>query len=89
MAECRSCGAPIRWVTTVKGKHIPLNRQPDPDRGNVRRVGTHAGADARAQVLGDVEAAAAREIGEPLWLAHFATCPNADGHRSRPPSPDG
>lgn len=24
-ATCRSCGAPIRWATTVAGKAMPLN----------------------------------------------------------------
>lgn len=23
--ECRSCGAPVLWVETAKGKHAPLN----------------------------------------------------------------
>jgi hypothetical protein len=34
MAGCRSCGAPIRWVVTEKGKRIPLDRDPQPD-GNI------------------------------------------------------
>lgn len=88
MAECRSCGAPIRWVLTRTGKRIPLDRQPDPDRGNVRPVEQYEG-EVRAHVLTTVDAEAARADGELLWVAHFTTCPNADQHRSRPPRPTG
>ncbi len=88
MAECRSCGAPIRWVVTMTGKRIPLDRQPDPDKGNVRRVEQYGG-ELRAHVLTSSDAEAARGEGEPLWVAHFTTCPNADAHRSRPPRPTG
>lgn len=28
MAKCRSCGAQIRWTTTIKGKSIPLDEPP-------------------------------------------------------------
>lgn len=84
MAECRSCGASIRWVETLKGKRIPINWEPDRVRGNLRKVQPDERVQARAQVLPEVEAAEARDRGEDLWLAHFATCPNADQHRARP-----
>lgn len=84
MAECRSCGASIRWVETLKGKRIPINREPDRVRGNLRKVQPDETLPARAQVLPEAEAAEARDRGEDLWLAHFATCPNADQHRARP-----
>lgn len=85
MAECRSCGAPIRWVQTLAGKRIPLNREPDRVRGNVRPVESHEGQ-LRAHVLPAAEAERCREQGEDLWLAHFGTCPNAGAHRTTPSS---
>lgn len=87
MPRCRSCGSEVRWVVTLKGKRIPLDPLPDGVRGNVRRVGEGVSVEARAQVLPATEAEAARAAGEPLWLSHFATCPQADTHRStQPPS---
>jgi hypothetical protein len=29
MANCRSCGAKIRWAKTLDGKSIPLNEPPE------------------------------------------------------------
>lgn len=81
MAECRSCGASIRWVETIKGKRIPLNRDPDPVLGNVRPVSVGVDHLRRAHVLTNDEAAAARADGEDLWTSHFATCPQASEHR--------
>jgi hypothetical protein len=77
MPECSSCGAPIRWAKTIKGVGIPLDPEPSP-RGNV--VISEEGA---ALVYNSPGAVAARYEGEPRYLSHFATCPNADQHRKR------
>jgi hypothetical protein len=82
VTTCRSCGAPIRWAITPKGRRIPLDFEPARD-GNVR-LGAFAGEE-HALVLAGAELAAA-QIAGPVYRAHFSTCPNAAQHRraSRP-----
>lgn len=59
---CKSCGQPIRWVSTEAGNAHPLDAKPEKrwvvDRNDVGRV---------------VE----------VYVSHFATCPNANQHRSQ------
>jgi hypothetical protein len=67
---CRSCGAPIEWAVTTKGKRIPL----DPgtfDEGNIDVV------DGIAYTTGQLTTVDRRR------RSHFATCPNANQHRKR------
>jgi hypothetical protein len=60
------------------GKAAPID--PDPcARGNVRV--TWNGPHASALALPKAELAKAREVGEPLYLSHFATCPQAKRFR--------
>jgi len=95
--NCRSCRAPILLVRTLKDRQMPLDRDPSPD-GNVQLLRSTDGA--RAQVLSTAELAAFQleqivkpvDERQPLYLPHFATCPNAAGHRRRdrssaPPAP--
>lgn len=65
----------------ASGKRAPLNRDPDPERGNVilcdeddsRLLEIPPG---RAVQLGRVDAILERARGErDLYLSHFATCP--------------
>lgn len=71
MSRCSACPAEILWATTRAGRAIPLNQDPHP-QGNVRVK------DGVAEVLGPLEAYAARAAKEPLHVAHFVTCPGAD-----------
>lgn len=77
MSDCKSCGAPILWAKTIKGRLIPLDPDPSP-KGNI--VIGEAGT---ALVFNSPAAIAPRLEGEPRYLSHFATCPNADQHRER------
>lgn len=74
MAACRSCGAPVVWKRTPKGKPIPLDPNPV-DNGNIVVDGN------TAEVVGPLEAIA-RGAGQ-LYVSHFATCPDANHHRNR------
>lgn len=79
MNRCRSCNAPIRWERTEQGKSIPLDVEPRDD-GNVHIY------DRVAYVL-DVHGAAIAEHranGDRLYVSHFATCPDAAEHRTKP-----
>jgi len=75
VAECRSCGAPIRWVTTINDKRIPIDREPDPD-GNI--YASLVDGEWRAVVRGPE---ADPPAGRHLYRAHFATCPDAKSWR--------
>ena len=70
MSQCRSCGAPIRWLTTLRGKMIPIDLEPVPT-GNVIIEGT-----GRARVIGS-----GVPSDGPLYQSHFVSCPNAVQHR--------
>ena len=74
---CRSCGAPIRWVLTDKGRRMPLDPDPHPD-GNIMPVTvTVGGAFPREETRAFVTTAP----DGPAWRSHFATCPHAARHR--------
>ena len=75
MPECSSCGADIIWHKTIKGRPIPLDREPTL-RGNVI-----ISEEGTALVYRDPSAIAPRYADEPRYLSHFATCPNAETHR--------
>lgn len=78
--RCRSCGADIRWVTTGSGKRMPIDAHPS-RAGNVQLVDTEDGV--VGEVMRGNRAVDARARGLELFVAHFATCPNADTHRHR------
>jgi hypothetical protein len=77
--RCRSCNAPIIWATSVNGKPLPLNVQPEP-RGNVELLAVGNGQDPVARVLSSAERA--ERVGE-LYVSHWVTCPDAAVWRRR------
>lgn len=82
MANCRSCRAIITWALTENDKKIPVDAAPTAD-GNItltREDGLddHGKPILRARVFPHVDAA---PEGAVLYKSHFATCPNASGHR--------
>lgn len=93
MSACSSCGARVMWVVTTAGRLMPLDARQSPD-GNVRLTGQKvphpknpsAPLMAEAEVLTNrsiFDIADDTETATPLYLPHFATCPNADRHRTR------
>lgn len=74
MNTCRSCGAPIMWAATPKGRRMPMDPEPTP-AGN-RQLVDRAGL---APLSLAVDATTPPEV--PRYTAHFATCPNAQAHR--------
>jgi len=76
---CHSCAEPIRWVRTVGGKRMPVDLATDSNRGNVL-IALIGGEEIGTVLVGN-ELASARANHEPLYLSHFATCPNAAQHR--------
>ena len=77
MNRCRSCGAPIRWVTTRWTRRaMPLDPEPTP-AGNVV-----IDDDTRMAIVLKPEArdAAVRE-GRAVYQTHFQSCPNYERTR--------
>lgn len=82
VARCRSCSAPIRWLTSDAGRPFPVDVDPV-DTGNVLEA--WIGGEAIAVVLSAGELEGARIAGRELLVSHFATCPNAATHRKARP----
>ena len=76
---CRKCRRPIAFVVTAKSagdrdpKHFPLDPRPTPTLGNIQLY-AHAGRLVGAVRTG-LELEALRADNDPLYVAHFATCP--------------
>lgn len=68
--KCASCGAPIEWATTEKGKRIPLDEGEFAD-GNLALVG------------GLVRAWRPVDTHLPRRRSHFASCGQASMWRKR------
>lgn len=81
MSKCRSCGAPIIWITTKAGKAIPCDAEPiffnlaDLDDKDAKFLIKDDGEVAKGIVnpAGDL-------VGH---TSHFATCPQADKWRRK------
>lgn len=70
--RCRSCGAAIIWALTGAGKRIPLDDDPAAEGGRYR-----------LEPDGVAVYVAVPLAGEPLYVSHFATCPDARDWRHR------
>jgi hypothetical protein len=79
---CQSCGAPIVWAGTLKGKRMPLDRQPDPDEGDylVAAAKSPNGALLAIRItnLNGKAREAAKRHGVQLRTSHFGTCPDRE-----------
>ena len=74
---CRSCALSIAWGWTVKGKRIPLDRDPVED-GNLALSGRGDHSYFDVYVIQAVDVAKGDR-----YVSHFATCPRANDHRGR------
>lgn len=86
-AECRTCGAPIAWAITDRGRRIPIDPKPVPDALHADGQWTPGLLAITLDAYGVAHARAWRK-GEPrpdatLYASHFATCPQANAHRKR------
>lgn len=84
---CRSCGAEIWWAHTTAGRLIPVDSEPVDD-GNVVATGRQT---QQSTVSNAIVTRPEVKVEEPglfpddrlRYVAHFATCPNADEWRKR------
>ncbi len=76
---CRSCGAPVYWAETEKGKRMPVDREPRND-GNIALL-------VVADIFGETRLTASyRKKGEVpqgrfRYVSHFATCSHSASWR--------
>jgi hypothetical protein len=75
-STCRSCGEPIIWVTTERGKKMPLDAEPHPERRG-QFVFTGPGT-VRFGAPGTPI-----PVGVETFVSHFSTCPHAQQHRKK------
>lgn len=78
MSKCRSCPAQVVWAkhkTTDRAN--PLDPQPS-EKGNLLLDRSRM----IYEVLTGDDLERAREQGIPLFVSHFATCPNARRHHN-------
>jgi hypothetical protein len=75
VATCRSCGAEMIWVTTPKGKKMPLDAAPAP-KGSFIFDGDPE--DAKVLYIGEKD----KYQGE-RFTSHFSTCPDAGKFRKK------
>lgn len=78
MSACRSCGARVTWLMTAVGKRIPVDEDPVANGNIVVDQGL------LCSVFRDAATAEQFCPGEPRYLPHWATCPDAPTWRRRP-----
>jgi hypothetical protein len=76
---CRTCNAPITWVITPTGGHMPLNPEPADD-GNIW-IATLT-ADGK-MVIGVALHHDGVPEGQTAYVSHFVDCPQAQSWRKR------
>jgi hypothetical protein len=77
MSACGSCGAAVIWAITAAGNRMPVDPEPA-ENGNLYLFEPSTpGGDRTVMVARGFQ----RDHGEPLYLSHFVTCPNAARHR--------
>lgn len=80
--SCSSCDAAIVWGVTHNGKRMPVNAEPNWQRGNVE-LHLQDDGELYADVLPPGKAAGARACDRQLHTSHFDDCPDAARHRRR------
>lgn len=86
VGKCSSCGRPVIWAETEKGRRMPMDAEPKEagaflleERGwDEKHNEDHAPLARYA-----VNLAEAKQLGLPLYTSHFATCKFAEMHRRR------
>lgn len=85
-SPCKSCRAPILWAHTPAGARMPLDAEPVKD-GNIQ-LGFVGGEEMAIVLTNPADIAGCQVDGIPLYVSHFATCPNAAAHRRVPQPAD-
>lgn len=81
MSKCNSCGAPLIWIKTSRGKNMPCNAEPVVywQKTNAPgRIVTKNGMILSCEFTGELGKATG--IG---YVSHWATCPDAGRFRKK------
>ena len=83
VCKCRSCGAPIVWITTKNGKSMPCDAKPRNYLAGSKYVFITEDGEAMRGAL--PEHGMVQPQGFVGWgyTPHWATCPHADEHRKK------
>ena len=82
--RCKSCGTPIYWIKTLKGKWLPVNRRAI--MATPVQIGGHTFVLVDGSTVQALPEGAVRYDGVDSVIAfeaHFATCPDADAFRKK------
>lgn len=78
--RCRSCGAPVIWTVTHKGKWMPVDAAPV-EGGNIRLRSEADGDRVIAEYPGREHPGLFDDADRARYVSHFATCPESDDWR--------
>ena len=78
MAQCRSCGAEIKFIKLTSGKWNPVDTQ---KRTLIEGEGNEAIVTDSGEVVTGRFASLEEGANRSGYISHFATCPNANAHR--------
>ncbi len=78
------------WAVSLAGRRIPMDGKPLAEFPNrelgvfllLRRTGEEAPLALPLATVSALAFESAKELKVPLFVSHFATCPNAQEHRS-------
>lgn len=70
---CKDCGESIIWVTTQKGKRMPIDVTPH-HMGRFRKVGISESGKKLVSFVRDADIESVRRERVPLYNSHFETC---------------
>lgn len=86
ICKCKSCGAPIVWITTQKGKNMPCDADAVEYQENYKAKSTIVTEDGRvlkASIITPSGGGLSPIIDGKGYIPHWATCPYANNHRTR------
>jgi hypothetical protein len=78
MSTCSSCGAAILWTQTSTGRAMPVDAEPS-EKGNI-----YLQREPGPPIIAIYVSNKVPHDFKPLYLSHFATCPDAKKHRRKP-----
>lgn len=79
--QSRSCKAPILWAHTADNKRMTLDPKPTANGNVLIHISEEPEPRLIVAVLTRGQVDGARSDGKTLYRSHFASCPDADGHR--------
>lgn len=80
---CHTCGAPVLWCVTDRGKRIAIDLAPNQAEGTHMKLRKEWDGESWQKVVCFVRSDERPFVNFPLYTCHFETCPNAKKNRDR------